>query len=119
MRTFWISLGFFALAVAAFAADVDGKWKGTVNTPMGDFPVAFTFKADGAALNGSMTGMDGAEIPIKEGKIDGANLSFSLTLNFGDMPFQLSYKGVLDGDEIKFTGEAAGMPFEFSVKRDK
>jgi hypothetical protein len=119
MRIFAIALGLLILAVAAVAADVDGKWKGSVSTPNGDFPVAFTFKADGAALNGSMTGMDGAEIPIKEGKVDGANISFSLTLNFGDMPFQLSYKGVVAADEIKFTGDAAGQSFEFSVKRDK
>ncbi len=38
-------------AGSCFAADVDGKWAGTLSTPMGDVPVAFTFKADGAALN--------------------------------------------------------------------
>jgi hypothetical protein len=36
--------------VSAFAADVDGKWAGSVTTPNGDFPQAFTFKADGAKL---------------------------------------------------------------------
>ena len=36
------------------------------------------------------------EIAIKDGKIDGANISFSITLDFGGMPFMLSYKGVVD-----------------------
>ena len=36
------------LASAAFAAEVDGKWTGTMATPNGDVPVSFTFQADGA-----------------------------------------------------------------------
>jgi len=107
------------LAMSAFAADVDGKWKGMISTPNGDVPVAFTFKADGAVLTGSTTGMDGNEVPIKEGKVDGANISFEVTLDFGGMPFKISYKGVVSADDIKFTGDAAGMPFELVVKKDK
>src|SRR5580658_628188 len=109
--------GLFLAAVSVFAADVDGKWAGTVSTPNGDFPQAFTFKADGAKLTGSMTGMDGMEIAITDGKIDGANVSFSVTLDFGGMPFTLSYKGVVAKDQIKLTGDAAGMPFELVVKK--
>jgi hypothetical protein len=109
--------GLLLAAVSVFAADVDGKWSGTVSTPNGDFPQAFTFKADGAKLTGSMTGMDGMEIAIKDGKIDGTNVSFSVTLDFGGMPFMLSYKGVVAKDQIKLTGDAAGMPFELVVKK--
>ena len=63
--------------------------------------------------------MDGSEIPIKEGKLDGASISFEVTLDFGGMPFTLSYKGVVSAEEIKFTGDAGGMPFELLVKKDK
>src|SRR4030095_7799732 len=52
-------------AAPALAHDVDGKWAGTVSTPMGDFPVAYEFKADGATLTGSTTGPDGGQIAIK------------------------------------------------------
>jgi len=114
-----IVAGLVLLAASAFGASPDGKWKGSVSTPNGDFPVAFTFKADGATLNGSMLGMDGMEIPIKDGKVDGDNITFTVTLDFGGMPFLLSYKGAVSDEEIKFTGEAAGMPFEFTVKKDK
>jgi hypothetical protein len=107
------------LAAPAFAADVDGKWKGSMSTPNGDIPVGFTFKADGAALTGSMSGMDGNEIAIKDGTIDGANIAFSVTLDFGGMPFKLTYKGVVSADDIKFMGDAGGMPFELVVKKDK
>ena len=105
------------LTVPAFAADVDGKWTGAVDTPGGQFPVNFTFKAEGAMLTGSMAGMDGSEIPIKDGKIEGSDISFSVTLDFGGMPFELSYKGVVSPEQIMFSGEAGGMPFEFVVKK--
>jgi hypothetical protein len=104
-------------AVPALAHDVDGKWAGTVSTPMGDFPVAYEFKADGTKLTGSTTGPDGGQIPIKDGKVDGNTITFGVTLDFGGMPLDLSYKGVISGSEIKMTGEFAGMPFEFTVKK--
>src|SRR5882672_7410106 len=90
------------LAGSVFAADVDGKWTGTMATPNGDVPVAFTFKADGATLNGSTAGPDGNEIKIADGKVDGSNITFSVTFDFGGMPFKLSYKGAVAKDQIKF-----------------
>jgi opacity protein-like surface antigen len=105
------------LAVSAFAADVDGKWTGSVSTPNGDFPVTFNFMADGANLNGSMAGPDGGDIAIKEGKIDGANISFWLSIDMGGNALKLTYKGVVAADQIKISGDAAGMPFEFVVKK--
>jgi hypothetical protein len=110
--------GLFILAVSVFAADVDGKWEGTMATPMGDIPVGFTLKADGATLTGTTTGPDG-DVAIKDGKIDGANISFTVTFDFGGMPFMLSYKGVLSADAIKFSVDAAGMPLEMVVKKAK
>lgn len=105
------------LASAAFAADVDGKWTGTMATPNGDVPVAFTFKADGAKLNGSTMGPDGAEIKIADGKVDGSNISFSVTFDFGGMPFTMNYKGAVAKSEIKFTIDIFGMPVELTVKK--
>jgi hypothetical protein len=105
------------LSVSAFAADVDGKWTGNVSTPNGDIPVTFNFMSDGAMLNGSMSGPDGGDIAIKEGKIDGANISFWLSIDFGGNSMKLTYTGVVASDQIKISGEAAGMPFEFVVKK--
>ena len=116
MRLHALVLGFLLLAVSAFAADVDGKWSGTISTPNGDFPQTFTFKAEGAALSGSLEFMPGMAIPIADGKVDGNNISFSVTLDFG-MPFQLTYTGVVSGNELKLKGDAGGMPFEFVLKR--
>ena len=105
------------VSVLAFGADVDGKWTGTVSTPNGDFPVNFTFKADDTKLTGAMLDPQGSEIPIADGKIDGSNISFSITLDFGQGPFKLTYKGVVSADQIKFSGDAGGQAFEFVVKK--
>ncbi len=105
------------LAVSAYAADVDGKWNGTMATPMGDVPVAFTFKADGAKLTGSTSGPDGGEIKIADGKIDGTKMSFSVTFDFGGMPLTMNYTGVQNGNEIKFTIDVFGMPLDLLVKK--
>jgi hypothetical protein len=117
MRFRSIVLGMLLLAASAFAADVDGKWAGTMATPMGDVPVNFTFKADGAKLTGSTMGPDGGDVAIKDGKVEGSNVSFTVTFDFGGMPFVLSYKGVVSADQIKFTIDVAGMPLDLVVKK--
>jgi hypothetical protein len=103
-------------AAPAFAADVDGKWAGSIATPNGDVNVGFDFKADGATLSGSTTGPDGAAVPIKNGKVDGDKIAFIVTITFGDMTLDLNYTGVVSPAEIKMTIDFAGMPFEFVVK---
>jgi len=117
MRLLIVAVTVFLMAGLALAADVDGKWTGTIATPNGDFPQAFTFKADGASLSGAMIGPDGKDIPIKEGKLDGSTISFTVTIDFGGMAIVLTYKGVVAKEEIKFTGEAMGMPFDLTVKK--
>jgi hypothetical protein len=117
MKFFASAAALLLLTVSAFAADVDGKWTGSVSTPNGDFPVAFNFKADGATLNGTMAGPDGSDIVIKDGMIDGANISFWLSIDMGGNALKLTYKGVVSSDQIKISGDAAGMPFELVVKK--
>ena len=112
-----ILIGIVLLAGSCFAADVDGKWSGTVSSPNGDIPVSFTFKADGAMLTGTTTGLDGAEVKIAEGKADGNKISFTVTLDFGGMPLTIAYKGVVTAKEIKLTYDVMGMPGEFTVKK--
>ena len=117
MRISALLLGLMLLAAPAFAADVDGKWAGGLETPNGPVNVAFEFKADGPTLTGSMSGPDGAPLSIKNGKIEGQNITFNVTLDFGGMPFELNYKGVVSPAEIKLTLDLMGMPLEFVVKK--
>ena len=112
-------LGVLLLAAPAFAHDADGKWEGMIDTPMGAIPVGFTFKADGAALTGTSLGPDGGSIPIKNGKVDGNKISFSVDLDFGGMAITLNYVGTASPDKIAFSGDFMGMPFEFTVTKAK
>jgi len=110
---------FMAVGLPGLAADVTGNWNGKVSTPKGDFPIAFSFKANGSKLEGTMLGTDGASFPIDEGKIEGDKLTFSVTLNYPGKSLQRTYKGALNGDEIHFTVDASGQVSEFTVKRAK
>ena len=113
------AVGLMLLATPALAHDADGKWEGMVDTPMGAIPVGFTFKTDGAALTGTSLGPDGAGVPIKNGKVEGNKISFSVDLDFGGMAITLSYVGTAAPDKIAFTGDFMGMPFEFTVTKAK
>jgi hypothetical protein len=104
-------------AAPAFAADVDGKWAGTVATPGGEFPVAFEFKADGTKLTGTTMSPDGMPINIKDGKIDGDKITFGVSLDFGGMPLDIAYSGVVTTTEMKMTADVGGMALEFVVKK--
>ena len=119
MRVIASVLVLLVMSVTAYAADVDGTWTGSVAGPQGEFPVTFKFKAEGTTLTGSTLGVDGTEVAIKDGKIDGNTITFTVTFDFGGMPFMLSYKGVVSADQIKMSGEAFGMPFEFLLKKSK
>ncbi len=107
------------LTVSAFAAGADGTWTGTLATPNGDFAQVFKLKTDGDKLTGTMTGPDGTDIAISDGKIDGNNISFSVNLDFGGNSITLNYKGVVSEDQIVFAGDAMGQTFEVTCKKSK
>jgi hypothetical protein len=118
MKLRTLALALVLCTISVFAADVDGKWSGSISTPGGDFPVSYTFKADGATLTGTMMNMD-MPTPVTAGKIDGANITFTVTIDFGGMPLVFNYKGVVSAGEIKLSTDFMGMPFEYTVKKDK
>jgi hypothetical protein len=105
------------VAAPARAADVDGKWAGSLDTPMGAVNVGFTFKADGATLTGTMTGPDGGDIAIKNGKIDADKISFVVSLDFGGMALDLNYTGVVKPEELAMTIDVMGMQMTFTAKK--
>src|SRR5436305_10918757 len=100
-------------AAPARAADVDGKWSGSLDTPMGAVNVGFKLKAEGTTLTGTTTGPDGADIAIKNGKIDGDKISFVVSLDFGGMALDLNYTGVVKPDQLDMTIDVLGMQMAF------
>ncbi len=84
---------------SALAADVTGKWKGTMDAG-GD--TVFTIKADGAAITGSMTDPEGKERPLK-GTVDGDKISFTVDSEWQGNPVKLVANGTVKGDEMTLT----------------
>ena len=87
------------LSTPALAADIDGTWTGTVDSPTGPVEVKYTFKVEMDMLTGSAIGPDGTALPITKGTIDGNKVSFSMSLDFGTGPVTFDYKGELTKDE--------------------
>ncbi|HEY1898462.1 MAG TPA: hypothetical protein VGG49_01565 [Steroidobacteraceae bacterium] len=110
-------LGLLLVAAPAFAANVDGDWSGSLDTDNGPVQLSYTFKADGAKLSGTTTGPDGAKLTIKNGKVDGDNISFTVDVDMGGNAMTLNYKGLVSADGIAMTLDFQGMPVKFNLKR--
>ena len=107
------------LAGAALAADVTGEWKATTeNGPNGAMSRTFSLKADGAKLTGETVSSFAGKSTIRDGKIEGDNLSFNITVKIQDNEMDVAYKGkVVSKDEIKFTAETGQGQIEWVAKR--
>ncbi len=119
MKFFSLFVGLLLLAGFAFGADVDGKWTGSIAGMDGNnMTIGFTFKADGTTLTGFHI-VNGQETAIKDGKIDGNKISFSVTLDLGGQQTKIDHKGVVSADQIKMTYDMMGQPGEILLKRAK
>jgi hypothetical protein len=97
-------------SIAAFAADVTGSWKASIDTPNGSMDLTYVLKADGNTVTGSVQSQMG-ELKIDEGKIDGDKITFSVNIeNMGKM----TYTGTVKDDQMtlkfSFAGAPDGMP---------
>jgi hypothetical protein len=109
------------LALSAFAADISGNWKGTADTPNGKFERTFTFRVVGTKVTGETNSQLFGKSMITDGRIEGDDLTFSISVKFQDNEMKVNYKGRVnpEGNEIKFTAEAqdGGLTVEYVAKR--
>src|SRR5229473_1237808 len=94
-----------AFTVAAFGADINGTWKATAEGPQGNMERTFVFKVDGNKLTGETTSSMMGKSTLTDGKVDGDNVTFTITVKFQDQEMKLNYKGKVSGNEIHFTVE--------------
>jgi len=123
---------FVLCAVAAVAADINGKWvaqiPGRDGTPMEQ---TFMFKVAGDQVTGTLTTQQGSQ-EISEGKLSGNDLSFAVVTKRNEREMKNLYKGVVSGTEIQFTrtrapgaggqgggggGGRGGAPVTFTAKK--
>ena len=103
-----------ALAFVAMAADPSGKWVYEQPGRGGGDPIKVTLnlKAEGGKLTGSTSrpGRDGnvMETQISEGKVDGNNIAFKTTMNFGGNSMTTDWTGTLEGDTLKLKSTGMG-----------
>ena len=97
-----------AVAVNLQAADATGDWGWTTPGRNGGEPrkTSLKLKVEGEKLTGEMTspGRQGGEptkVAITEGKVKGAELSFTVVREWNGNKMSSKYKGKLEGDTIK------------------
>ena len=123
-----ISTGAFVVltVTSAWAADVAGKWTARVPAAQGqaESEITLVFKVADDKLTGTLNNsVMAGDVEIKDGKVTGDEVSFSLMRNIGGTEMTVVWKGKISGDEIKFTrsaqGGAGGAPTEIIAKRAK
>ena len=96
------------------AADVDGTWKGAVDTPNGPLELTFVFKASGESLSGTV-GSQMGELPIENGKVTGSTLTFDVNVN-GSI---ITHEATQAGDQITIKATGDWGTTEYTVTRVK
>ncbi len=101
------------------AADLTGSWKGQFDFNGNPVPLTFDLKANGDALSGSITGLPAGVAEIKEGKIQGNAVTFSIMTQYQGDPVKLLYKGQVQDDGIHFNmgTEDGSWGVDFVAKR--
>jgi hypothetical protein len=109
MKKFVMFCALLALACAvALAAGIDGKWTVQTQGRNGAQTQTLTLKSDGSTLTGSLDGGRGGAVDIKEGKMDGANVTFKVTRAGRNGDQTSTYTGTLNGDDLKLTRSGGG-----------
>jgi hypothetical protein len=99
----------------AIAADLAGKWSGTVKTPDGnEFPLTYTFKTDSGKLTGSVQSPQG-EVTITEGKLSGNDFSFNVSAN--GMDIKHTGKFYPEADSVGLDIDFGGQKMHTTLKR--
>ena len=78
---------------------VDGTWKLTVSTPMGEQQSTLTIRAAGSQLTGTQTAPSGESAPISDGAVNGNAVSWKAAIT-RPVALTLEFSGVVNGDQM-------------------
>jgi hypothetical protein len=98
------------LSVATLAADISGTWTGVFKTNEGGaFETTLIVKQD---FKGNLSGTyaSGPQDPkdIENGKVEGNQISFSLSYGNEGQKRIVNFTGTIEGNQIKLTSQGAG-----------
>jgi hypothetical protein len=78
---------------------VDGTWKLTVSTPIGEQNSTLVIASSGAMLTGTQSAGHGEGRPIDEGEVHGNAISWKTTIT-KPMTMTLQFSGTVEGDTL-------------------
>src|SRR4051794_22308774 len=106
-------------AVAGWAADISGTWKGVAPTPMGPSERTFVFKVEGAKVTGETSSALLGKSVIEDGKVDGDALTFRAKGKLGGEDMELKFRGKISGNEIRFHVDSTdgSVNIDYTVKK--
>jgi hypothetical protein len=81
---------------------VQGKWRITINTPMGERSGVLELQVSGKTLTGSLSDAE-HHVAISDGKIEGNRLSWQAKIT---KPMRLNFKFTAIVDEDRISGAA-------------
>ena len=105
------------------APSVAGKWHAEFDTQIGKQIYTYNFKVDGDKLTGRAIGDiagEKSDTEIQDGKVKGAEVSFTEMVKYQDQEIRVDYKGKLVNDELKLTRQVGDVATEeLTAKRVK
>src|SRR5450631_2743156 len=119
MKKYLVSLmALLALTgMVLLAADIDGTWTAETQGKNGPQTQTLTLLSKGGELTGKMDAGRGGPVDISEGKIEGSNVMFKITRDFGKGPNTQEYKGTLKGGELNLETQGRGGAVQMTFKK--
>ena len=103
---------FLVMNIGCNEKEINGKWKGEMQTPNGPFELTYDFNVIGDSLAGTVSSPMG-QLPISNGKVDGKTFSFDVNVNGMTFSQQCAY--MTDSISMKVQGMQG--PMEIMLKR--
>jgi len=123
---FAVSCVAFVARAADEKANVNGTWKWTLTTPNGDeINLSAKLKQEGDKVTGTYYGRNNSESPIKDGKLTGNELKFTVVRDINGTQITISYSGKVEGDKItgksefKTADNEEPRKMDWNAKREK
>ena len=105
-----------AFVFYAFVSNINGKWTGNVNVSGTEYPLTYNLRADSGKVTGTAENPQG-EAAVTDGKLNGDNFTFVVSVNGADVPHTGKYYAA--GDSIGMDIDYSGMKLHTTLKRDK
>lgn len=93
---------FVTVLPAAWAADLNGAWKGAFDFQGTSIAVTLNLNSDGKTVTGTVEGLPTTPTDIHEGTLTGDTLTFWVNTDYQGQTYKLVYKGKVAADSIVF-----------------